>query len=225
MTASAGLFPGAGFVKSPCQCETGCIERCRRTRGIVIMKNALIWALLCLATLSGCRNAEEKKSLPAPVATENSKKFDASQPPNYAGLIEEYRTILAEDPNNLAGIIALGNAYYNSGLWKKSIMLYDHALLIDPGNADVRTDMGTAYRNVGMPDRALAEYRVALEYEPSHLNARYNMGIIYATNKKNYKAAIRVWEDLLRLAPNYPYAEDMRTSIAAFRKSLKKGTK
>lgn len=188
------------------------------------MKNILITALLGLLLLSGCKKAEEKGPFPAPAAAEDPKKIDASQTPNYAGLIEEYRTLLVEDPDNLAGIIALGNAYFYSGQWKKSITMYEHALLIDPGNADVRTDMGTAYRNVGMPDRALAEYRIALENEPSHLNARYKMGIIYA-QKKDYRSAIRVWEELLRLSPNYPQADDVRAGIAAFKKERKKGTK
>jgi len=89
----------------------------------------------------------------------------------------------------------------------------------------VRTDMGTAYRNIGMPDRALAEYRAALEHEPSHLNARYNMGIIYAHHKKDYKAAIQIWEELLRIAPNFPQAADVRAGIAAFGKDRKKGNK
>jgi tetratricopeptide (TPR) repeat protein len=189
------------------------------------MKNACMWVLLCCALLSGCGNAEEKRSHPAPAASNDPNKTGTSQTPNYAGLIEEYQTLLAEDPNNLAGIIALGNAYFDSGQWKKSILLYDHALLIDPKNADVRTDRGTAYLNIGMPDRALAEYRTALMHEPAHLNARYNMGIVYAYSKKDYKAAIRVWEELLRLSPNYPKAEDVRTAIAVFRKVFEKGTK
>lgn len=190
------------------------------------MKNILLTVFLGLLLLSGCRNADEKKAFLAPAAKEDPKALETPQTPNYAGLIEEYRSILAEDPDNLAGIIALGNAYFDSGQWKKAITMYHHALLIDPGNADVRTDMGTAYRNLGMPDRALAEYRAALAHEPSHLNAHYNMGIVYAHNRKDYQAAIRVWEELLQIAPNYPQADAVRSGITAFKKGLaKKGTK
>jgi len=60
-------------------------------------------------------------------------------------LIEEYRAILSEDPNNFAALVALGNAYHDSGRRNDAITMYEYALRTDPGNADVRTDMGTAY--------------------------------------------------------------------------------
>jgi tetratricopeptide (TPR) repeat protein len=156
------------------------------------------------------------------VATEPATQHRELQPPYYSGLIEEYRKILAEDPNNLAAITALGNAYFDNGQWKEAITIYERALLINPGDADVRTDLGTAYRNTGMTDRALAEYRTALEHDPGHLNARYNTGVVYASNKNNYKEAIRIWEDLLKIAPNYPQAEQMRSMIMTFNKTPKK---
>jgi len=156
------------------------------------------------------------------VATERAPEEGESQTPYYSGLIEEYRTILAEDPNNLAAITALGNAYFNNGQWSEAITMYERALLINPKDADVRTDLGTAYRNTGMTDRALAEYRTALEHDPGHLTARYNTGVVYASNKKNYKEAIRIWEELLKIAPNYPEAEQMKSMIMTLKKALKK---
>jgi tetratricopeptide (TPR) repeat protein len=187
------------------------------------MKKAFIMTALCLLLLlCGCRKTGTRKTPDVPVATEPATQHGELQSPYYSGLIEEYRTILVEDPNNLAAITALGNAYFDNGQWKEAITTYERALLISPGDADVRTDLGTAYRNTGMTDRALAEYRTALKYDPGHLNARYNTGVVYATNKKNYKEAIRIWEDLLKIAPNYPQAEQMKSMILTFNKALKK---
>ncbi len=186
------------------------------------MNYILIMSVLCFWLLAGCAKKEERKSPPALPMMEQAVRPEQPQTPDYEGLIEEYRTILAEDPDNLAALIALGNAYYDSGQWQKAIIIYDHALLVDPRNADVRTDMGTAYRNLGMCDRALAEYRLALQHEPAHLNARYNMGIVYAFDKKDFRSAIHVWEEILKIAPNYPHDEYIKSSIAAFRQELKK---
>ncbi len=187
-----------------------------------MMKNVLLIAVLFFFLLSGCTRQEEKKPsvvpFAVPAAIEHSNKLENDQGPYYDGLIEEFRATLAEDPNNFAALVGLGNAYLDSGQWKKAVVMYEHALAIDPRNADVRTDMGTAYRNLGMPDRALAEYRAALVEEPGHLNARYNMGIVFAHDKKNYQAAIHMWEELLKLAPNFPYADHIRASIAALKK-------
>ena len=181
-------------------------------------------AFLYVPLFFGCSKSEDKK-LVNPPAPEQAGRHSETRTPYYSGLIEEYRSILAEEPDNLAALIALGNAYFDSGQWKNAATMYEHALMIDPRNADVRSDLGTAYRHLGMSERALAEYHLALEHEPGHLNARYNTGIVYAYDKKDYRAAIRVWEELLRLAPNFPEAERIRSSIASIKKGIKKGDK
>ncbi len=186
------------------------------------MNNIFIIAVLCLPLLVACVRSEQKKSPAVFHETEQTNTLEEAQAPYYQGLIEEYQTILARDSNNFAALVALGNAYFDSGNWKKAITMYEHALLIDPREADVRTDMGTAYRNLGLSERALAEYRLALKYEPGHLEARYNMGIVYAYDKKDYRAAIRIWQDMLKAAPNSSHAEEIRATIATLKRELKR---
>jgi tetratricopeptide (TPR) repeat protein len=187
------------------------------------MKSLCFIAALLLF-LTGCRNTPEKKAVRSlqPIV-EHAPKSENVQKPYYYGLIEEYRTVLQEDPGNLAALIGLGNAFSETGAWREAILRYEQALRIDPKNADVHTDLGTAYRNIGLPDRALAEYRIALRHEPAHLDARFKMGIVYAYDFKNYAVVIHVWEELLRLSPSYPQVDYMRTRMVAFRKSLTKG--
>lgn len=153
---------------------------------------------------------------------EGEEQKDSAKAPYYHGLVKEYESLIAQDPRNLAAIIALGNAYYDSGQWKQAVAAYERALAIEPRNTDVRTDMGTALRNMGMSDRAIVEYRRALSYEPGHQNARYNLGVVYAYDKRDYPSAIKTWEDLLRIAPNHPQSENMRSCIITFRKVVKK---
>lgn len=183
----------------------------------MMTRNLLAVAVLLLALPVACDKHEDRKPWPASRAPQGANKPEDARTPYYPGLIEEYRTVLAEDPDNLVALIGSGNAYYDSGEWKMAIAMYERALAIDPRNADVRTDMGTAYRNLGMVERALAEYRLALQHEPGHLNARFNMGIVYANDKKDYTAAIQVWEEILKMAPNYPQAVQIRSMIAALK--------
>jgi tetratricopeptide (TPR) repeat protein len=187
----------------------------------IIMKSVLVAASVFLVLFTGCRNADVKKPTAVPAPSEQAPKSEALTP-YYYGLIEEYRTILEEDPNNLAAVIALGNAYFDSGQWNEAIRLYERALAINPRSADVHTDMGTAYRNMGRSDRALAEYRRALELEPGQMDARYNLGVVYAYDVKDYRRAIAIWNQVLRLDPNYPEADAIRAAIAKFKKALKK---
>jgi tetratricopeptide (TPR) repeat protein len=187
-----------------------------------IIKKISISAVALALIVMGCRNSREKKMAKIPPAVEHSAKDNAVQKPYFYGLIEEYRGVLAEDPNNLAAIVGLGNAYSESGAYREAIEQYQQALKIDPQNADVHTDMGNAFRNLGMIDRALTEYRNALAHEPGHLNARYNMGIVYAYDLHDYNVAVHIWEELLRIAPNHPQADYMRNCIVTFKKAVGK---
>ncbi len=189
------------------------------------MKTTLMAAVCCAAILSGCSRVEEKKAPSAHHRTEQVTKPDDGQTPYYQGLIEEYQSILAADPNNLTALIALGDAYFDTGRWKEASKFYEQALLLDPRNADVRSDLGTTYRELGMPDQALAEYRLALGHDPGHLNARYNMGIVYAYDKKDPRTAIHIWEELLKMAPQFPQADAIRLNVATLKQQAKKETR
>lgn len=181
------------------------------------MGSGIAAAAVLLALLSGCTRAEET-GRPAEKAREAEE--DSSQEPYYYGLIEEYRSILAEDPHNLAATIALGNAFYDSGNWKEAILYYERALRLDPHDTDILTDLGTCYRNIGMPDRAIDAYRRALQYNPGHLNARYNLGVVYGYDRKDYAGAVREWEELLRIAPGFHHAAMMRAAIKSFKANM-----
>ncbi len=145
---------------------------------------------------------------------------DTPRQPYYYGLIEEYRSVLAEDPGNRAAIIALANAYYDSGNWRTAIFYYERALELDPHDPDILTDLGTCYRNSGNPERAFQFYQKALHQNPDHLNARYNLGIVYAHDRKDLAGAVREWEYLLRIAPMFPHAAKMREMIALYKKKI-----
>ncbi|MDH4161776.1 MAG: tetratricopeptide repeat protein [Nitrospirota bacterium] len=142
--------------------------------------------------------------------------------PYYQGLIDEYRSILAEDPHNLAAVIALGNAYYDAHQWKGAIHYYEQALTIDPHSADVMTDMGTSYRSLGMIDKAIETYERAVSIEPGHQNALFNLGVVYGQDKKDYRKAIAAWDQLLHIAPKHPQADTIKSSLHAYRQALRK---
>lgn len=184
------------------------------------MRTLIIAALLALPFF-GCSSPTEQRR--AHLLKEQREQKDQQgelRQPYYYGLIEEYRGVLAEDPHNRAALVALANAYYDSGNWRQAIHYYERALAQDPHDPDILTDLGTSYRNSGNSDRAFQYYRKALHQNPDHLNARYNLGIVYAYDRKNYAGAIREWEHLLRIAPTFPHAAQMRESIEMFRRKM-----
>jgi tetratricopeptide (TPR) repeat protein len=184
----------------------------------------LAGVLLAVTITAGCKDRQRDAAGPDLNASEQAAA-EKNNTPYFYGLIEEYRSILAEDPHNLAAIIALGNAYFDAGQWKQAIHYNEQALLLDPANADVITDTGTCYRNLGMPDRAIAAYERALRSEPTHQNALFNLGMVYGFDRKDYATAIRYWERLLLVSPKHPRADYLKATIAQFRKGMRQKTK
>jgi tetratricopeptide (TPR) repeat protein len=190
----------------------------------MIRRGVAVAGLIGLACAAGCKNESASRSSSRQVAPIQSATSDHGLSPHYEGLIEDYGSVLAEDPDNLAANIAMANAFYDAGEWRHAISYYDRALRLNPHNADVITDRATCYRNLGMTDEAVRDYRLALRVEPTHQNALYNLGIVYAHDKKDLSKAIKYWERLLEVAPKYPRADYLRASIDGFRRSLKKGS-
>lgn len=177
-------------------------------------------AVLALLLVAGCKGGDAPgtgKDTQAPLETVTS---DHGLAPYYYGLIEEYRSVLAEDPHNLAANIGLGNALFDAGQWRDAIKYYDQALRLNPHNADVVTDKGTCYRNLGMTDEALREYEHAITIDPTHQNALYNLGIVYSHEKKNGAKAVYYWQKLLDIAPKHPQADYIHATIDNFRRTL-----
>jgi cytochrome c-type biogenesis protein CcmH/NrfG len=183
---------------------------------------ALLLGVLVTAAAvgAGCRKTEDRGG---DGAVQEGLAQQSSQTPYYPGVIEEYRTILAEDPHNMAAVIALGNAHFDAGQWREAVGAYEQALRLDPHNADVITDLGTCYRNLGDFNRAIREYERALRLEPVHLNAMFNLGVVYGHDKKDYARAVAYWEQLLHAAPKHPRAEYLQASIARYKQAMKKG--
>jgi tetratricopeptide (TPR) repeat protein len=136
-----------------------------------------------------------------------------------AGMVDEaelqaYRNILASDPRNVKANIELGNRLYDAGRFAESVPYYQQALALEPRNVSVSTDLGTALYYAGRPDEALAQLDKSLALDPRHAQTWFNIGIIRRDAKGNKPGAVEAWENLLKVAPDYPEAARVRSLIA-----------
>jgi cytochrome c-type biogenesis protein CcmH/NrfG len=127
--------------------------------------------------------------------------------------IQTLREIVKKDPKNLAAWVELGNLYFDTDQPKEAIEAYKQYLAIKPENPDVRTDMGIMYRKLGDFDRAVEEFRKAAQNDPRHINSRYNLGLVLLHDKQDMKAAIKAWEDYLKVDSRSERAERIRAQI------------
>ena len=114
-----------------------------------------------------------------------------------AGLENETR----QNPGNVAAWIELGNLYFDSDQYEKSIQAYRKALELKPGNADVLTDMGVMERKSGRPKEAIKAFDQAIAANPKHEVSRLNKGIVLLHDLQDTDGAIRAWEGLLEINP------------------------
>ena len=81
--------------------------------------------------------------------------------------IERLKESIELDPRDLDAWINLGDAYYEEGIFSKTIDCYEKALEFDPYSyEDVWNNLGLAYSFLAKYDRAIECYEKALELNP-----------------------------------------------------------
>ncbi len=128
--------------------------------------------------------------------------------------IRSLQAILKQDPKNLKALIEIGNLNFDSNQIDEAVKYYSQALEIDPQDTDVRTDLGIMYRRRGEIDKAIGEFKKAAQIDPRHANSRYNLGVVLLHDKRDIKGAIQAWEDYLKVEPDSPRAQNIRSQIS-----------
>lgn len=126
---------------------------------------------------------------------------EENSPSDISVQIADHEKAVAAEPDNTEAWIHLGDLYFDSDLYEKSIAAYEKALKLNPENADVWTDIGVMYRKTGKFEEAVRCFDKAISINSSHEVSRFNKGIVLMYDLKNKQDAIRVWEELLEVNP------------------------
>lgn len=118
-----------------------------------------------------------------------------------AGVIGALERETSQNPGNVKAWIELGNHYFDTDQFEKSIQAYEQALALDPDNANVLTDMGVMYRRSGQPQKAIAAFDKAIAVDPKHEVSRFNKGIVLMHDLNDRDGAVKAWEGLVRINP------------------------
>lgn len=135
----------------------------------------------------------------------SGKGMPAGVPPAAQRELQEQIAALEKETqqnaSNVAAWIELGNAYFDSDQYEKSIQAYRKALDLKPDNADVWTDMGVMQRKAGRPQEAVQAFDQAIAVNPKHEVSRLNKGIVLLHDLQDAAGAVRAWEGLLEINP------------------------
>ena len=162
-------------------------------------ETALLIALVALAVgffggvfFGVYKSGPSVKSMPAGASSAPKELLDR---------IAELEKETSRNASNVEAWIELGNAYFDTDQYKKSIQAYTKALELKPDNADVWTDMGVMYRKDGRSDEAIKAFDRAIAVNPKHEVSRLNKGIVLFHDLQDTPGAIRAWEGLLEINP------------------------
>jgi len=195
------------------------------TRKTVRIDHAVIAAVGCLLLgyVLGIVTALLVQGSPAHTPGPVAQSAPAVSPPSAAlgstaAEIRELRNIVANDPDNYAAWVRLGNQYFDSDQFMEAIDAYTRALDIQDGDPNVITDRAIMYRRIGDFDRAVAELRRAAQADPRHLNSLLNLGVVLRYDKHDVEGAIRAWEAYLERNPPPEMAAKIRSEVETLKK-------
>jgi len=171
-----------------------------------------------LAILKGKKGDQTARVPQKPqMAPQEAPPPQGPPPAEVALKIDGLKEIVKKDPKNLSAWVELGNLYFDSNQPEEAIKAYTECLKLKPDNADVRTDLGIMYRNTGQIDKAIEEFRKAAQIDTKHVNSRYNLGLVLLHDKREMKAAVKAWEDYLRVDPNSERSQRLRAQLEKMR--------
>ncbi len=137
----------------------------------------------------------------APVASQQQAPAENGLSPEQSQRLLSLEMEVIANPNNAEAWTHLGHLYFDSNQFKKAINAYNKSLGLNPGDADVLTDLGVMYRRDGRPQKAIESFNKALKANSSHETAYFNKGIVYLYDLKDKAAALKSWQDLVKINP------------------------
>src|ERR1051325_1966851 len=86
-------------------------------------------------------------------------------------------------------IFFAGLTWRQTGYWKDSFTVFNHALEVTPENFIAENNLGEAYVQTGRPDLAYDHFLRATQQKPRFGLAHYNLGIVLAGQNRQADAS------------------------------------
>ena len=140
-------------------------------------------------------------------------------PPSF----DELRARLAQNPNDVPALVALGDFLLQQQAAPEAISHYERALASDPGNAQIMGRVAVGYRTARQPKKALEMAMKMLDAERNDAQAAALAFDVALHGAGDLDAAGRALAEFQRRAPSAPVAGQMQADLDATRKVIEDG--
>jgi tetratricopeptide (TPR) repeat protein len=130
---------------------------------------------------------------------------------------EDFRRVIALDPNSSAAYVNLGVAYMREKRWDDALVELHKAEALSPDEPGIRLNIGLAFYRKNDFATAIEPFSAALQRAPESLQARYLLGLCYFFTNKYEEAADTLTPLWAKEAANLNYLYVL--SIAASKSS------
>jgi tetratricopeptide (TPR) repeat protein len=124
--------------------------------------------------------------------------------------LEHYRAAVRTESRNGPYHLALGQAAFKEELFEEAMDAFSRAAEIDPENSEYFVSLGITASRLRLFEEARTAFERAVELEPKSVDSHYRLGTILFLAFRERDEAIRHFEEVLRLDPSSPYADQIR---------------
>lgn len=136
----------------------------------------------------------------------------------YREAIEDYNKYIQLNPYNHSAYMNRGNAYERLKIYDSAMTDYNKTLELKPDDTIANFNKGNIDDIRGQFDLAIKEYDTVIIKDRRLAKAYYNRGTSFA-NLRNFQAAVKDWEEAIKLNPTYE--ADLRPRINRVRTLIK----
>lgn len=113
-----------------------------------------------------------------------------------------YKKLLGIDPNNIDGLLGLGNLYQSKKQYSDAVIYFKKLVELLPDNAITYYNLGVLYYDSHDYQHAKQCYKKAIYIDREFSLAHNNLGMIYESENKVEKA-IKHYQQAVNLSPDY----------------------
>ncbi|MCE1245429.1 MAG: tetratricopeptide repeat protein [Firmicutes bacterium] len=110
---------------------------------------------------------------------------------------------IGQNPNSEIGQFYAGNILFVSSKPADAMKSFNEAVKLNPDFLQAYLSRGNVLFEMGKNREALADYDKALRIDPLCVTALTSKGNVYALGLNNYKSALKQFEEVLKIAPDF----------------------